>query len=214
MTTTATPPSATAPTPKPVKKLPTWAKVLLVVVIVAAAALAGLMLGKLFGSQQTVASSEVVKYVLPQQKVTLASLRIEGVERSNKDGRILGVSVDAADRTKYLIYKFDANVGIDGARVIVDRTGEQAYTVSVPAFDFLSHSNIHFEEPIDDDGVLAFLTEEISQSEMTNRILSDKKKDEYVASSLDTLKSQTEAFYGGIITSVDPDAELTFVFEE
>ncbi|GAA1921853.1 hypothetical protein GCM10009775_12890 [Microbacterium aoyamense] len=202
----------TTTTPTPRRRTPIWAVVLLIVLVGGVAAIAGIALGMLFGPQQTATRSEVVKYVLPQQKVALASLRIEGVERVKKDGEIFGIPVDAADRMKYLIYSFDANVGLDGARVRVDQTGDHTYLASVPAFDFLSHSNIHFEDPIDDDGLLAFLTDEISQSEMTNRILSDENKAEYVTSSIDTLKSQTEAFYGGIVTSVDPDADLTFEF--
>lgn len=191
-----------------------WTLILLGVVIASIAAIAGLAIGRFIAPQQTAVSSEVVKFVLPQQKVTLASLRIEGLERGTKDGQILGVPLDAADRTKYLIYKFDANVGLDGAQVKVDRTGDHAYLVKLPPFDFLSHSNIRFDDAIDDDGVLAFLTEEISQSEMTNRVLSDAKKDEYVSNSIDTLRTQAEAFYSGIVKSVDPDATLTFEFAQ
>jgi hypothetical protein len=196
------------------RRTPLWTIILFAVLIAVFAAFAGVAIGRFLAPQQTAVSSEVVKFVLPQQTVTLASLRIEGLERENKDGQVLGVPVDAADRTKYLIYKFDANVGLDGAQVEVDRTSDHSYSVKLPPFDFLSHSNIRFEDPIDDDGLLAFLTEEISQSEMTNRILSDAKKDKYVSNSIDTLKAQAEAFYSGIVKSVDPDATLTFEFAQ
>ncbi|MDN3495200.1 hypothetical protein QL996_04615 [Planococcus sp. APC 4015] len=196
------------------RRNPLWAIILSIIVIAAIAAMAGVAVGRLLAPQQTVVSSEVVEFVLPQQKVTLASLRVEGLERANRDGRILGVPLDVADRTKYLIYKFDANVGLDGSQVQVDRTGAHSYSVSIPAFDLLSHSNIHFEDPINDDGILAFLTDEISQSEMTNRILSDEKKADYVANSIETVRAQAEAFYGGIITSVDADATITFEFAQ
>lgn len=159
-------------------------------------------------------TSEVIKYQLPQQEVALTSLRIEGLERANADGKLFGVSVDAGDRTKYIEYGFNAKLGVDGSQVEIVADGENAYTLAIPSFIFIGHSDEHFEDPIEENGMLSWLTPQISETGMVNRILSTERKDKWVASSLRLLKDQSEVFYGTIIKSVDPDAEITFKFAQ
>jgi len=159
-------------------------------------------------------TSEVIKYQLPQQEVALTSLRIEGLERANADGKLFGVSVDAGDRTKYIEYGFNAKLGVDGSQVEIVADGENAYTVAIPSFIFIGHSDEHFEDPIEENGMLSWLTPQISETGMVNNILSTERKDKWVASSLQLLKDQSEVFYGTIIKSVDPDAEITFKFAQ
>ena len=159
-------------------------------------------------------TSEVIKYQLPQQEVALTSLRIEGLERANADGKLFGVSVDAGDRTKYIEYGFNAKLGVDGSQVEIVADGENAYTVAIPSFIFIGHSDEHFEDPIEENGMLSWLTPQISETGMVNKILSTERKDKWVASSLQLLKDQSEVFYGTIIKSVDPDAEITFEFAQ
>ncbi len=159
-------------------------------------------------------TSEVIKYQLPQQEVALTSLRIEGLERANADGKLFGVPVHAGDRTKYIEYGFNAKLGVDGSQVEIVADGENAYTVAIPSFIFIGHSDEHFEDPIEENGMLSWLTPQISETGMVNRILSTERKDKWVASSLQLLKDQSEVFYGTIIKSVDPDAEITFKFTQ
>lgn len=159
-------------------------------------------------------TSEVIKYQLPQQEVALTSLRIEGLERANADGKLFGVSVDAGDRTKYIEYGFNAKLGVDGSQVEIVADGENAYTVAIPSFIFIGHSDEHFEDPIEENGMLSWLTPQISETGMVNKILSTERKDKWVASSLQLLKDQSEVFYGTIIKSVDPDADITFKFTQ
>lgn len=188
-----------------------------VVAVFASGLLKPASLAALFGGSPDRQSSEVIKYVLPQQEVALASLRIEGLERADDSGNLFGipgVPLPASGRLTYIEYEFDAKLGIDGASVRITPTGEKAYTVAIPEFIFIGHSNEHFSDPIESNGVLSWLTEEISQTEMVNNILSPAKKDEYVANSLQVLKDQSKAFYGAIIRSVEPDAVLAFEFAQ
>lgn len=176
-------------------------------------ALKSLPLQGLFGGIST-QSSEVVKYVLPKQEVALASLRIEGLQRADSDGNLMGIPIPAGDRTKFIQYSFDAKIGIDGSAVTISDDGEHAYTLTIPAFIFIGHSNEHFEDPIESNGILSWLSAEIDETDMVNTILSDDKKAKYVANSLQVLKDQTEAFYGSIIRSVDAEADLRFQFSD
>lgn len=190
---------------------------ILLVVTATAAVVSGVfkpaLFSGLFGGVST-NTSEVIKYQLPQQEVALASLRIEGIERADTAGNLFGIPVDAGDRTTYIQYGFVAKLGIEGSQVRIEPEGDHAYAVSIPEFIFIGHSDEHFEDPIENNGILSWLTPQISETEMVNKILSAERKNKWVASSLQLLKDQTEVFYGTIIKSVDPQAELTFTFEQ
>lgn len=187
-----------------------------IVAVFASGLLKPATIAALFTAGPNMQSSEVIKYVLPQQEVALASLRIEGLERSDDEGELFGIAgvpLPGSARLTYIEYEFDAKLGIDGEAVRITDDGEGSYTVSIPAFIFIGHDNVTFSDPIESNGILSWLTKEISQTEMVNNILSADDKDRYVANSLDVLKDQSEAFYGSIIRSVDADAVLTFEFE-
>lgn len=197
-----------------------WPLIVIPGVLVAAAAAAmisGLVnpfsLAGAFGGVST-NTSEVIKYQLPQQEVALTSLRIEGLERADANGKLFGLALDAGNRSKYIEYGFNAKLGVDGSQVDIVADGEHEFTVTVPEFIFIGHSDEHFEDPIEENGILSWLTPQISETEMVNKILSTERKDKWVVSSLQLLKDQSEVFYGTIIKSVDPDATLTFQFAQ
>lgn len=201
-------------------KVRLWPLIIVPVLIVAAATVAVLsgafnpaLVAGIFGGLNT-HTSEVIKYQLPQQEVALTTLRIEGIERADLEGNLLGVPVSASNRTKHIQYGFNAKLGIDGSQVDIVATGAHAYTVTVPEFIFIGHSEEHFEDPIEENGILSLITPQISETEMINRILSVERKNEWVASSLELLTSQSEEFYGAIIKSVDPNAIITFEFAQ
>jgi len=197
-----------------------WPLVVVPILLVAAAAAAAIsgafnptLVSGLFGGVST-NTSEVIKYQLPQQEVALTSLRIEGLERADAEGNLFGLALDAGDRTKYIEFGFNAKLGVDGSKVDIVADGEHVYTVTVPEFIFIGHSDEHFEDPIEENGILSWLTPQISETEMVNKILSVERKEKWVASSLQLLKDQSEVFYGTIIKSVDPDAALTYEFAQ
>ena len=201
-------------------KVRLWPLIVVPILLAAAAAAAVIsgalnpaLVSGLFGGVSTNAS-EVIKYQLPRQEVALTSLRIEGLERADSEGNLFGLALEAGDRTKYIEFGFNAKLGVDGSKVDIVANGEHAYTVTVPEFIFIGHSDEHFEDPIEDNGILSWLTPQISETEMINKILSVERKDKWVASSLQLLKDQFEVFYGTIIKSVDPDATLTFEFAQ
>lgn len=201
-------------------KVRLWPLVVVPILLVAGAAAAVIsgafspaLLSGVFGGVST-NTSEVIKYQLPQQEVALTSLRIEGLERSDADGNLFGLALEAGNRTKYIEFGFNAKLGVDGSKVDIVADGGHAYTVTVPEFIFIGHSDVHFEDPIEENGILSWLTPQISETEMINKILSVERKDKWVASSLQLLKDQSEVFYGTIIKSVDPDATLTFEFAQ
>lgn len=177
-------------------------------------ALNAVALASVFGGDTVKESREVVKFVVPEQQVVLASAHIEGLEREGTDGKILGLSIPSSSRTTYLAYKFDAKLGIEGSEVTIApvKGKENAYLVSIPEFIFIGNSEPAFDDPIKSNDVLGWLAEEANQSKMTNNILSARNTAEYVQNSKEVLTSQAKFFYTSIIKSVSPDAEVEFVF--
>lgn len=175
-----------------------------------------LALSSLVGGNTVRESTEVVTFVVPEQQVVLASAHIEGLERESTDGSILGIPVPASARTTYIAYKFDAKLGIEGSDVsITPVSGEEtSYRVSIPSFIFIGNSKPEFDDPIESNEVLGWLAQEANQTDMTNRILSERNTAEYVKSSQEMLVAQAKVFYTSIIRSVAPDAEIEFVFAD
>lgn len=182
----------------------------------ASGALNVLALPTLFGGSTLRESTEVVRFVVPEQQVVLASAHIEGLERESTDGNILGIPVPASARKTYIAYKFDAKLGIEGSEVKINpiEGEENTYRVSIPAFIFIGNSKPEFDSPIESNEVLGWLAEEANQTEMTNRILSERNAAKYVENSKEMLTTQAKFFYTSIIRSVSPDAEIKFIFAD
>lgn len=219
MTTTATPPSATVPAPKPPRKGAVFARVMLTILAIAligGAAVAGVALGRFFMPATEMTDSQIYQSVERKEEVALLALGIQGIARENEPGKILGVPLPAGDRTTMIQYEFTAKVGIDGAAVHIDEatSGENSFVISIPEFIFIGYDDPHFEDPIEGNGPLSFLTDEIEETEMINSILSDEKQQSYIDDHVELLRDQAQDYYTGIVHSIDPQTTLTFEFAQ
>lgn len=157
---------------------------------------------------------QVVRSVNFDQKVTVMTLGIQGMREVDAGREILGVTIPGTAQTSYLVYSYDAALGFDGSKADIEQTADHAYTISVPAFEFLGHSNEDFKPAIIDGGALSFLTPDESEADAISEILNADMEQENINDSLDALKQQTETFYTNIIHAIDPDAVLTFEFAD
>ncbi len=53
---------------------------------------------------------------------------------------------------------------------------------------------------------------DVDRFELVNKILGDGQQAEYVAKNREALEEQTKAFYGRLITSIDPGADVAYTF--
>src|SRR5690606_30602702 len=102
----------------------------------AGGALNAIAFSSIFGGDTVRESTEVVKFVVPEDQVVLASAHIEGLQKEGTDGKIFGISIPGSNRATYVQYKFDAKLGIEGSEVkITPASGEKsAYQVAIPEF--------------------------------------------------------------------------------
>lgn len=165
-----------------------------------------------FGISHESRDSRVIRTIERTQEVSLLSLGIQGIKETREKATVFGVGIPGAGDTAYVQYEFDAKLGIDGALVRVTKTGDNAYLISVPAFEFIGYADPTFKVAVEDGGPLKFLTPDIDKVGMVNEILNDDARDEYVASYADLLQDQAELFYSSLLKSVDPELVVTFEF--
>lgn len=165
-----------------------------------------------FGIESESHDSQVIYAIERTQEVSLLSLGIQGIKEKDQSGTIFGKEVPFSEKTVFLQYNFFAKLGIDGAQVKVTKTGENAYLISVPEFEFIGYDEPTFKLAVEDDGALSWGTPDIDKVEMVNEILNDDARQTYIDSNEELLKEQTKSFYESLITSIDPTVETTFEF--
>ena len=171
-----------------------------------------LALSSMLSSSSNERDTQVVQAVTRVQEVALVSLHIEGVARHESTGEILGVAVPASEKTTLIQYKFNAKLGIDGSQVKIEKNSPSSFRVTIPQFVGIGFDDPVFEDPMESSEALSWLTPPAVQTRMINNILSDENKQKYIAQNEAALQEQTKTFYSGIITGVDPDAEIVFEF--
>lgn len=164
------------------------------------------------GVESTSRDSEVIQAVERTEEVSLISLSIQGITEEQRTSTIFGRRVPGTGETVFLQYEFAAKLGLDGAEVEIEREGTDGYRVAVPDFTFIGFDDPTFEVVVTDGGVLSFATPDIDTVEVVNKILSSDARGEYVTKNRTVLEEQTRAFYGRLITSIDPQAEVQFEF--
>lgn len=194
--------------------------ILLVIVLFLAATVAAfgfggmnaLALGPLFGSNTEERNSQLVQSVKQQEEVALVSLGIEGIVDRAESGTVFGMAIPGTERVTFIRYAFEAKLGIDGGDVDIEQTGENSFTVSIPAFVFIGYDEPSFEVAAENNGVLSWTTPGIDTLEMVNRILDAEEQRDYLAKYEETLTASARDFYSRLIASVDPAITVEFEF--
>lgn len=86
--------------------------------------------------------------------------------------------------------------------------------MTIPEFIGIGFDDPVFEDPIESNNALSWLTPRAVQTQMINRILSDENKQKDIAQNEAALKEQVKSFYTGIIASVDPEVTIEFEFAD
>lgn len=158
------------------------------------------------------ANTQVIQSVTGVQDVVLVSLGIQGIAEESVTRELWGHDVPGSERKLFLQYTYQAKLGIDGSQVEIDHVGDKSYVVTIPEFQFLSHSDVEFATAVKDDGVISMVTPEIDVPAMVTRILDESAKDQHITDNRQLLEEQARNFYTGIIEGIDPEIEVSFRF--
>ena len=157
-------------------------------------------------------NTKVIKAVEREEQVVLVSLGIEGLSEESATSKLWNWQVPGSERTQYIKYSYRAKLGIEGSQVRVEEESPHHFRVEIPEFIFIGHSDENFETAVEDNGALSWITPDIDKAETITKILNEDKKKEDIADNRDVLQSQAKQFYTGIISGVDPEAEVDFSF--
>lgn len=183
-------------------------------VFLAGTSLVGSILGgDAFETESETRHTQVINAVTHVQEVSLLSLGIQGIKERTDKTTFFGVDIPGSERAVFLQYQFTGKLGIDGEDVRIEQTGEKKYTVSIPKFIVLGFDKPHFKIAVENNGVLSWTTPSIDTTEMINSILSKEAFQEHLDAHEEVLRSQAKAFYGGIVSSIDPEIRLRFEFD-
>lgn len=168
--------------------------------------------GDIYSAPVESKNTQVINAVQREEQIVLLSLGIQGLAEKSSAGEVFGVRVPWTDRTQFVQYSYKAKLGIEGKDVRVTETGEHAYTVEVPQFIFIGHTDEEFKTAVEDNGVLSWTTQPLDAASTVSDVLSSDKKREDINDNRELLQDQARSFYEGIIRGVDPEAHVTLEF--
>lgn len=194
------------------RRVPAWISVVVILILVLGATVAGVLIGRLMGATEE-RSTQVVRSVKLEEEVILLSAGIADVKERREDQKFFGLfDIPGTEREMFVKYEFDAKFGIDGARVEIEQTGDKKYRITIPEFEYLGSDDPDFESATETNGILSWSTPQIDKFEFVENVLTPEAVAEHLEGFRPMLELQAEAFYSRIVTSIEPDAELVFVF--
>lgn len=184
----------------------------LVIGLVLGLALGPMVANSVFRTDSEDRDSQIVTAVTLEEQVVLLSLGILGLHDRGSSSELWGFEIPWSNRTSILEYSFTAKLGIEGGDVTIEKTGDDAFLLSIPEFIFIGHEGGDFRMAIQDHGALSWITPKVDTAELITEILNGDTELQYVESNVSLLKEQAEVFYRGILTSIDPDITVEFEF--
>jgi len=208
---------SSAPTQQPEKRTPLWAKFLLVALVIAlaiGAGVAGVAIGRFLGASEE-RSVQIVRSVKGEEQVILATAALSDIEPKRSNQKFFGLfDIPFSDREVFIKYDFDTKLGIEGKDVSIRATGDKAYTITIPEFIFLGYDDPKFSVATESNGILSWVTPEVDKLAAIEELVSDDQVAEHIDGHRALLESQAVTFYTRIVTSIEPDAVLTFEFTD
>lgn len=171
-------------------------------------------LADIWGVEEESSGREVVLSVEEIEEVALVSLSVQGIETRQANSQVFGIDVPGTGRVTFIQYSFNAKLGVDGADVGIEEVGENEFLVTIPEFAFIGYDQPRFEEPIENNGVLGWVTADFEDLEIANEVLDEDAQREYLALHQEELMEQAESFYRTLITSIEPEAVVEFEFAD
>jgi hypothetical protein len=158
--------------------------------------------------------TQTITYLEKNKEIALVTLGVTDILDQTTSKKLFGKKVAFSDKKTFMKATFEAKLGIDGKDVKVTEIGEKEFEINIPKFVFIGYSNPKFEHIADNNGVLSFLTEDIDQAELINKMLDEKGQEKYISQYTSLLKESAEEFYNNLIPSFDKGVKLSFKYEE
>lgn len=206
------------------RKTPIWAKVLLVVfvlLLIAGAAFGGLIAGRILGAGEN-RDVQVIRSITREEQIILVTAGVGDIKQESGDGLKVAIpgldafafTLPGTDRTLLVRYDFDAKLGIEGKDVRIENTGDSSYRISIPRFIYLGNDDPELSIASEKNGLLSWTTPEIDKLALAEAVLDDETVAKTLEGARPVLEEQARIFYTNIITAIDPEITLEFVYAD
>jgi hypothetical protein len=191
---------------------------LVVILAILVVAVAAFFIGKFsdFSISNTIVETnetQTITYLEKNKEIALVTLGVTDIFDETHSKEIFGNEIPWSKKQTFIKATFEVKLGIDGNNVTINEIGEMEYEINVPEFIFIGYNNPVFEHVTDNNGVLSFVTEDVDQTEMINKIFDDEGKQKYIDQYKELLKESTQEFYQNLLPSSYSDVKLTFNFQ-
>ncbi|WP_298943238.1 hypothetical protein [uncultured Microbacterium sp.] len=206
------------------RRTPLWAKILLILFVlflIGAAGFGGMIVGKFLGASEE-RDVQVIRSITREEQIILVTAGVGDIKEENSDGlkvaipglEALAFDVPGTDRSILVRYDFDAKLGIEGKDVKIEHLGEKSYRISIPEFIYLGNDDPKISIASEKNGLLSWTTPEIDKLALAEAVLDDETVVKTIEGSRPVLEEQARIFYTNIITAIDPDITLDFVYAD
>lgn len=177
------------------------------------------LIGYIQGQNASDERKEIYMQITRLEKVNesvFLNAGIQRVELVEKDKKIPGtnISIPLSIKRGVMILNYDAKFGIKEG-IKVRKITEHEYELTIPKYKVLGielskNSKEQYKIYAPSGELLSGATENIGTGEDVVKALSNKEQEEYLKQYKNLITESAEKYYTSIVTSIDPEAKLTF----
>lgn len=175
----------------------------------------GYFQGKNASDEQTQVYTQITHLEQVNESVFL-NAGIQKVETIEKDKKIPGtnISIPLSVKKAIIIFNYTAKFGIKEG-VKVRKIAEHEYELIIPKYEVIGvkvpdNPKDQYKLYNTSGELLSGATENIDTGEHVAKSLSNKEQEAYLKQYKNLITESAEDYYTNIVTSIDPDAKLTF----
>ena len=177
------------------------------------------LIGYIQGKNASDERKEIYMQITRLEKVNESVFLTAGIQRVElveKDKKIPGtnISIPLSIKRGVMILNYDAKFGIKEG-IKIRKIAEHEYELTIPKYKVLGielskNSKEQYKILVPSGELLSGATENIGTGEDVVKALSNKEQEEYLKQYKNLITESAENYYTSIVTSIDPEAKLTF----
>lgn len=177
------------------------------------------LIGYIQGQNASDERSQIYTQITRIEKVNesvFLDVGIQKVETIEKDKKIPGtnISIPLSVKKAIIILNYTAKFGIKEG-VKVRKIAEHEYELTIPKYEVIGvkvpdNPKDRYKLYDMSGQLLSGATENIDTGEHVAKSLSNKEQEEYLKQYKNLITESAEKYYTSIVTSIDPEAKLTF----
>lgn len=175
----------------------------------------GYFQGKHASDEQSQIYAQITRLEKVNESVFL-DIGIQKVEKIEKDSKIPGTNITIPQSIKkaILILNYTAKFGIKEG-VKLKKIANHEYELTIPKYEVIGvevpdNPKDRYELYDMSEGLLSGATENIDTGEHVAKNLSKEEQEDYIRKYKNLITESAEHYYTNIVTSIDPEAKVTF----